>query len=192
MSVAGRTGASAVFDKGEAESCRKLAFGPAPRPEQQKIGAVVQPDVAGGERRDLRLTTGAASKSKASRVLPDGSRASARWRSRRRRPRSVVSRSARAATKHAAGQRSLSARAGRSAGPTGQEAAVRPEAAGCRHRRRDRWSFVPHSLAERCRTRRKDAKAPTRRRRRGSRQDRVRSGVSGEVYRDRAVRVPRQ
>jgi len=136
------------FDKGEAESCRKMAFGP---PQgQQQIGAVVQPGVAGGERHDLSLTTETASKSKASRVLPGGRRASARWRSRRRRPGSAVS---------------CSARAVRSNRPTGrEEAAVRPEAAGCGHRRRDWWSFIPLSLAGRCRTRRKDAGAPTRRR----------------------------
>src|SRR5713101_1591330 len=43
------------------------------------------------------LTTGTASKSKVSMVLPGGSLASARWRSMRRRARSAISCSARAA-----------------------------------------------------------------------------------------------
>src|SRR5256885_11071317 len=55
------------------------------------------------------LTTGTTSKSKVSRVLPGGSRASARWRSRRRRARSAISCSANAARKRPAGQPSLSA-----------------------------------------------------------------------------------
>src|SRR5260370_14697200 len=55
------------------------------------------------------VSTGTASKSKVSRVLPGGSGASARWRSRRRRPRSAISCSASAAKKRPAGQPSLSA-----------------------------------------------------------------------------------
>ena len=45
------------------------------------------------------LTTGTASKSKLSRVLPGGNRASARWRSSRRRLRSAISSSANEARK---------------------------------------------------------------------------------------------
>ena len=48
-------------------------------------------------------------KSKLSRVLPGGNRASARWRSSRRRLRSAISCSANAARKRPAGQPSLSA-----------------------------------------------------------------------------------
>jgi hypothetical protein len=50
------------------------------------------------------LITGTASKSKLSRVLPGGNRASARWRSSRRRLRSAISCSANAARKRPAGQ----------------------------------------------------------------------------------------
>jgi hypothetical protein len=57
----------------------------------------------------LLIIIGTASKSKLSRVLPTGSRASARWRSMRRRPHSATSCSAKAARKRAAGQPSLSA-----------------------------------------------------------------------------------
>ena len=53
---------------------------------------------------------GTASKSKLARVLPGGRRASARWRSMRRRSRSASSCSASAARKRAAGQPSLPAR----------------------------------------------------------------------------------
>src|SRR6516225_3446676 len=54
------------------------------------------------------LTIGTASNSKLARVLPIGRRASARWRSMRRRLRSATSCSARPARKRAAGQPSLS------------------------------------------------------------------------------------
>ena len=50
------------------------------------------------------LTTGTASKSKLSRVLPGGNRASARWRSSRRRLRSAISCSANAARKRPEGE----------------------------------------------------------------------------------------
>ena len=63
------------------------------------------------------LIIGTASKSKVSRVLPGGRRASARWRSMRRRARSAISCSASAARKRAAGQPFL-------VGPGGE---VRPD-----------------------------------------------------------------
>src|SRR6202047_2301649 len=57
-------------------------------PSSQAIGA----GVPGGERHDMCLADyWTASKSKLSRVLPGGNRASARWRSSRRRLRSAIS-----------------------------------------------------------------------------------------------------
>ena len=47
--------APAVFDEGEAESCRQVTLAPAGRPEQDQIGAHAQPGIAGSERHDLGL-----------------------------------------------------------------------------------------------------------------------------------------
>src|SRR5947209_7350412 len=50
---AGEQHAPAPFDEREAESCRKMALAAARRPEEQQIGAVVEPGVTGGERHYL-------------------------------------------------------------------------------------------------------------------------------------------
>src|SRR5271170_4074564 len=116
ISRAGEQDAPAPVDEGEAKSRRQVAFSAAGRPEQQQIGALVKPGVAGGSAMTWALlTTGTASKSKVSRVLPGGSRALARWRSRRRRARSAISCSARAARKPPPA--SLPCRPGRRARP---------------------------------------------------------------------------
>ena len=100
---AGEQHAPAVFDKGEAESCRQGGFC---RRRVARTGVKLAPlfsqaSPAASAMTWALLTTGTASKSKVSRVLPGGSRASARWRSMRRRLRSAISCSARAARKRA-------------------------------------------------------------------------------------------
>src|SRR5712664_4818909 len=55
VSGSGEQYAPAVFDKGEAESCRQVTLAGAGRPEQNQIGALVQPGIAGGQRHDLSL-----------------------------------------------------------------------------------------------------------------------------------------
>ena len=52
---AGEQHAPAVLDEREADGCRQMALAAAGRAEQQQIGALVQPAIAGGERHDLRL-----------------------------------------------------------------------------------------------------------------------------------------
>ena len=47
--------APAVLDESEPEGCRKMALAAAGRAEQQDIGALFEPAVAGGERHHLRL-----------------------------------------------------------------------------------------------------------------------------------------
>jgi len=55
ISRAGEQDAPAPVDEGEAKSRRQVAFSAAGRPEQQQIGALVKPGVAGGKRHDLGL-----------------------------------------------------------------------------------------------------------------------------------------
>ena len=107
---AGEQHAPAVLDEGEPEGCRQMALAAAGRAEQQEIGALLEPAVAGGERHDLRLADHRHGvEVEGVERLARRQSASARWRSMRRRPRSAISCSASAARKRAAGQPSLSA-----------------------------------------------------------------------------------
>jgi hypothetical protein len=47
--------APAVLDESQTERCRKMALAPAGRAEEQDIGTLIEPAIAGGERHDLRL-----------------------------------------------------------------------------------------------------------------------------------------
>ena len=107
---AGEQHAPAIFDKGEAESRRKVALPTPGGPNNSKLAPLFsQASPAANAMTWALLTTGTASKSKLSRVFPSGNRASTRWRSSRRRLRSAISCSANAARKRPAGQPSLSA-----------------------------------------------------------------------------------
>jgi hypothetical protein len=97
-----------------------LPFAPGILDVLDQIGALFEPAVAGGERHQLRLADHRHGvEVEAVEILPTGSRASARWRSMRRPPRSATSCSAKAARKPAAGQPSLLA----CPGETGPQAA---------------------------------------------------------------------
>ena len=108
---AGEQHAPTVFDKGEAESCRQSAScrRQAARTDSRLAPLPNQASPAASAMTCALLTTGTASKSKVSRVLPGGSRASARWRSMRRRLALGHLMLGQAARKRAAGQPSLSA-----------------------------------------------------------------------------------
>src|SRR5207237_1227941 len=51
----GEQHAPAVFDEGKAESCRQVTLAGAGRPEQNQIGSLAQPGIAGGQGHDLGL-----------------------------------------------------------------------------------------------------------------------------------------
>ncbi|MGY2933024.1 hypothetical protein ACVWZ6_002626 [Bradyrhizobium sp. GM6.1] len=52
---AGEEDAPSVLDKGQADGCRQVTLAAAGRAEQQQIGALAEPTIAGGERGHLRL-----------------------------------------------------------------------------------------------------------------------------------------
>ena len=52
---AGEQDAPSVLDEGQADGGGEMALSAAGRAEEQQIGALVEPGVAGGERHDLRL-----------------------------------------------------------------------------------------------------------------------------------------
>ena len=52
---AGEENPPAVFDQGETEGGREMAFAAAGWSEQDEVGSLIEPDVAGGEGHDLRL-----------------------------------------------------------------------------------------------------------------------------------------
>src|SRR5215207_4426924 len=95
--------------KARPSAAPRWLFPPPGGPNRSKLAPLPnQPSPAASAVTCAFETIGTASKSKLSRVFPGGSRASARWRSMRRRPRSASSCSAMVARKRAAGHPSLS------------------------------------------------------------------------------------
>ena len=185
---AGEEDAPAVLDEGEADGGGKMALAAAGRPEQEQVGALGEPGVAGGEGHDLRLGDHRHGvEVEGVEGLAGRQAASARWRSMRRRSRSASSCSAIGGEEAGGGPALLIGAVRRSCGQTSLMAGRRsslqhdPEAGGVDAERRGSCGVPDHRGAEEGLV--AGERRELDRRRGGCAPDRARSGPAGRAGR---------